>query len=121
MAESDFDSLAPANAYAQRLLQDDRTLALAVHEGDQAAAVALIDRYFDPIFNLVHSATGMAATAEETAQAVIIGRLRHLLQKPPARDEPRWIAALAASAWRLLLELGLPPERRARQIGRAHV
>lgn len=116
MSENEFPSPEAGVVISDLLRKDDRTLALAVHEGDSLAAVALLQRYYDPIFNLVLAATGIAATAEEVTEAVIVGRLRHLAQRPPATDEPRWIVLLAAHAWKLLFELCPAGQWRTRRL-----
>ncbi len=116
--KSDFEQFAdlPDEAYAERLRQDDLSLSIAAHEGDQLASLVLLERYFAPVLNLVLAATGLMSVAEETAQAVLAGRLRHLSDHPPSSDDERWIVLLSRHAWRLLLELGMAAHKPARRI-----
>jgi DNA-directed RNA polymerase specialized sigma24 family protein len=88
----------------------DRALAVRVHDGDRAAALALIDRYSGPLFNLVHRTTGLPSVAVDVTRESLAAAVAGLAERVPPKDV-RWIVLLAADAWRRLLAMGLRPER----------
>lgn len=93
----------------------DHTLAVAAHEGDVAAQLALIERYTAPLFNLVHRTTGMNHVADEITRTVLAAAVAELdLRVPPAGE--RWMARLARDVWRQLLALDLRPDRPAQRV-----
>lgn len=93
----------------------DRALAVAVHEGDRSAALALIERHAGPLFNLIYRTTGMTQVADEVTRQVLAAAISSLQQRVPPADQ-RWMVPLAGDVWRQLLALGLKGERPAERV-----
>lgn len=93
----------------------DRALAVAVYEGDRSAALALIERYATPLFNLIYRSTGMTQVADDVTREVLAGAITRLQQRVPPAEE-RWMARLAGDAWRQLMALELKSDRPAERV-----
>lgn len=101
--------------FALPLDAPDRDLVVRAHEGDLVAALALIARYAEPLFNVVHRATGMTAVAEDVVRDTLSSAVGGLAERVPPGDQ-RWIVALAAEAYRQLMATGLRPEQPAQRV-----
>jgi len=89
--------------------ESDRTLMVRAHEGDPLAALALVDRYSGPLWNLVHRTTGLAGLAADVVRETLSSAVRGLAERVP-RGDRRWIVDLASDAYRRLLAADVKPE-----------
>ena len=84
----------------------DRVLMVRAGQGDTAAALALVDRYTGPLFNLAHRATGLTSVATDVVGRTLGSSIRELADRVPPADR-RWIVDLAGRLYRRLLGMGL--------------
>ena len=89
--------------------ESDRTLMIRAHDGDRLAALALLDRYAGPLWNLVYRATGLSALAADVVRATLSSAVRRVSERVPPADR-RWIVALASDAYRRLLAADVKPD-----------
>ena len=86
-----------------------------VYEDDSAAALALVERYTGPLFNLIHRTTGMAGVAVDVTREVLASAVGNLAERVPLAGR-RWIVRLAADAYRRLLAMDLKAEQPAHRV-----
>ena len=89
--------------------ESDRTLMVRAHEGDPLAALALVDRYSGPLWNLVHRTMGLAGLAADVVRETLSSAVSGLAERVPPGDR-RWIVDLASDAYRRLLAADVKPE-----------
>jgi len=89
--------------------ESDRALMVRAHDGDRLAALALVDRYVGPVWNLVYRSTGLSALAADVVRATLSSAVRSLSDRVPPADR-RWIVALAADAYGRLLSADVRPD-----------
>src|SRR5687767_12551031 len=71
--------------------------------GDQAAMIALVERYRGQVFGLCYRMLGQRQDAEDAAQETFVRILKNLHRWDQARDFEPWLLAIAGNRCRTAL------------------
>jgi len=82
---------------------DFRSLAKSCLAGDQAAMLALVERFQGQVFGLCYRMLGQRQDAEDMTQETFHRALRNLKSWDPTRDFEPWLLAIAGNRCRTLL------------------
>jgi RNA polymerase sigma-70 factor (ECF subfamily) len=73
----------------------DAELMLRVKRGDEAAFAALVERYQQPVFNLIYRSLPDATEAEDLAQAVFVQVFKSAARYQPTARFSTWLFTIA--------------------------
>lgn len=73
--------------------------------GDQAAMIALVERFRGQVFGLCYRMLGQRQDAEDAAQETFVRVLRNLHRWDPLRDFEPWLLAIAGNRCRTALAM----------------